>query len=180
MVCGSELVGALAPPWATVSPCARLSAHSCHSALVSTGHRPLQLCVDQTHGQSPASLQVPLEAPSDTLPTWAKRSASPGELATPCHSEGGGWCTGTDALLLWSYVSGTWGSHGTETRALQDPVTASPSEPLQEAAMVKTAFPCSGHRWTLATGPGVPPGPRASASGVAPDSSWTPQGLQGK
>lgn len=46
--------------------------------------------------------------------------------------------------------------------------------------MEKTAFLCSGHRWTPAAGPAFLPGPRACACGVAPTSSCTPRGPPGK
>ena len=46
--------------------------------------------------------------------------------------------------------------------------------------MEKMAFQCSGHRWMPAAGPGFQPGPHVCASGVAPTSSFTPRGLQGK
>lgn len=39
---------------------------------------------------------------------------------------------------------------------------------------------CSGHKWTPAAGPGLQPGPRACACGVAPTSSLALRGPQGE
>lgn len=39
---------------------------------------------------------------------------------------------------------------------------------------------CSGHKWMPAAGPGLQPGPRACACGVAPTSSLALRGPQGE